>query len=317
MRRSTRSAIIAAGSALLLVLSPVGPADAASSAKRPPVPTVSVTGLPSPRLDQVTTQTMVARGASRLAPVTVLWGDGSETVGTSPCTRRQATTVPDQCTVAAARTYLRAGTYAITVKSGERVVARTQVVVRPAAQPWTPPAGFVPSGWAFFGRGATYAPCATVNWYYDRSREPAAAVGMHDEVVAGLAVLAAQTGLTFIETDNPIVSRLTYRWDELAGTYADAAGVGGRSGGQGSVTFNLDSWWPTDQWPGFGVIVQPDGSSSVGRGWLVVHETMHALGMAHVNDPTAVMNPVAGASAFSAGDLDGLRTMYLNNPCPT
>jgi hypothetical protein len=63
--------------------------------------------------------------------------------------------------------------------------------------------------------------------------------------------------------------------------------------------------------------VQPDGSSAIGRGWLVVHETMHAIGMDHVNDVTAIMNPIAGeATALNGGDLDGLHTMYLNNPCP-
>jgi hypothetical protein len=43
---------------------------------------------------------------------------------------------------------------------------------------------------------------------------------------------------------------------------------------------------------------------------------MHVLGFDHVNDPTAVMNSYGGATAFNAGDQDGLRMMYLKNPCP-
>ncbi len=162
-------------------------------------------------------------------------------------------------------------------------------------------------------------PCSTVQWHYDRSAEPAAAAGMRADIEAGLARLAAETGLVFAETTDPAQARLRFDWADLATRYAgagEAAGLGGRRGAQGFVTFSASHWWPTDQWPGFDVVTQPDGSYAVGRGWLVVHETMHALGMDHVNDPTAVMNPYGGATAFNAGDLDGLRTMYLNNPCP-
>ena len=315
--RRTAMAGIAAGLVLGLCVGLSPAAAAAAHSRRPPVPVVSVSGLPSPRLDQDTTQTMVATGASRLAPVTVLWGDGTGSRGTTTCSRAQAVGRPDQCTVSARRAYTQPGAYDIVVKSGARVVARTQVVVRPAALPWRPPSGWVqPVGWAQIGTGATYLPCSTVTWFYDRSQEPAASVGIRADIEAALALLAQETGLSFAETNDPAAARLTIRWDALTGAYADAAAVGGRQNGRGSVTINTLNWWPTDQWPGFGRIVQPDGSSSIGRGWMLVHETMHAMGMGHVNDVTAIMNPVAGATALNAGDLDGLHTMYLNNPCP-
>ncbi len=203
------------------------------------------------------------------------------------------------------------------MRSGARVIARTSVVVREAPRPWSPPAGWAqPAGWTFFGGGATYVPCSTVLWYYDRSAEPAGAAGMRAEIEGALARLAEQTGLVFAETTDPAAARLTLDWGDLAAESGDAAGIGGRQGRQGFVTFSTTHWWPTDQWPGYGVVVQPDGSYAIGRGWLVVHETMHALGMGHVDDVTAIMNPMAGATEFNAGDVDGMHTMYLNNPCP-
>jgi hypothetical protein len=44
---------------------------------------------------------------------------------------------------------------------------------------------------------------------------------------------------------------------------------------------------------------------------------MHVLGLGHVEDPTSVMNHVATVTTFNSGDLDGLRTLYLNNACPS
>jgi hypothetical protein len=313
--------LAALAAALVVGVLPAAPA-AAEPTRRIPIPVAAVAGLPSPRLDQDTTSTVIARGASRAAPVSVTWGDGSgRSSDRSSCSVVRAMNRPDSCVVTLSHRYRSVGTFPIVVRSGARVIARTTVVVREAPRPWSPPAGFVqPAGWAFFGGGATYVPCSTVQWYYDRSAEPAGAVGMRGEIEAGLARLAAETGLVFAETTDPAAARLRFDWGDLAARYAgagEAAGVGGRRGDQGFVTFSTTHWWPTDQWPGFGVVTQPNGSYAIGRGWLVVHETMHALGMDHVEDSTQVMNPVAGLySDLGAGDRDGLRTMYLNNPCP-
>lgn len=280
---------------------------------------VGVTGIPSPRLDQDTTQVVTALGASRKAAVTVDWGDGSAGASDrTACPPARAVAQPAACTVTMQHSYRTAGSFPLVVRSGARVIARTTVVVRPAARPWSPPAGWVqPATWATFSGGATYIPCSTVRWYYDKASEPVTAVGMRAEVQGALTLLAAETGLTFVEVTDPAQARLTYSWADLTSNYGSAAGIGGRRGQSGYVRFSSTDWWPTDQWPGYGRVVQPDGSSALGRGWLVVHETMHALGMAHVDDPSQIMNPVAGdASALGAGDLDGLHTMYLNNPCP-
>jgi hypothetical protein len=312
---------VAVVASLVVTLAGALPATAATArtadAARVPLPVASVSGPASPRVDQDTTTTVVVRGASKAAAVTVRWGDAARSHARTTCSPATAAKRPARCTLTLQHRYDGAGTFAIAVLSGPRVVARSTIVVRSAPTPWSPPPGWVqPAGWQPYGGGATYVPCSTVLWFYDRSLEPAGAVGMHDEVVAGLAMLAAQTGLTFTETPDRSQAGLVYDWGDLESRYPGAAGIGGRVGDLGTVTFSVTHWWPTDQWPGFGVVTQPDGTYAVGRGWLVVHETMHALGFDHVNDVTSVMNPVGGATAFNAGDLDGLHTMYLNIPCP-
>jgi hypothetical protein len=99
--------------------------------------------------------------------------------------------------------------------------------------------------------------------------------------------------------------------------YPGAAGLGnGRyNSNKGTVTFNPSHWWTENKWGGFGLVTQPDGTYTGGNGWLIVHETLHALGMGHVNDRSEVMNPFVEAYTFGSGDLDGLHTMYLNQPC--
>ena len=317
MRRLLTITLAGAMAAAMAVgLAPV--ASSAEPSRRIPVPVAAVAGLESPRLDQDTTKTAIVTGASRERRITVTWGDGAVSQGRSTCTVARATNRPGACRVELAHEYSSVGTFPIVVRSGPRVIARTSVTVREAPRPWSPPAGWVqPAGWSIFGGGATYVPCSTVQWYYDRSREPAGAAGMRAEIEGGLARLAAETGLVFAATDDPQAANLTLSWDDLSARYGEAAGIGGRARGEGFVRFSTTHWWPTDQWPGYGVVTQPDGSYAIGRGWLVVHEVMHALGLDHVGDPTQVMNPIAGLySDFGAGDRDGLRTMYLNNPCP-
>ncbi len=315
--------VVAGAATSILLFGLTAPASAAvpsaASGKRPPIPVAGVNGLPSPRLDQDTTETVIARGASREAIVSVTWGEGTSASQVRPtCAAVTAKRRPDSCIVSMTHRYTTVGAFPVVIRSGKRIIARTTITVREAARPWRAPAGWVqPAGWLPYSGGATYIPCTTVLWYFDRTGEPAGAAGMHDEIAGSLARLSADTGLTFTETSDPAAARLTYSWGDLTSRYGEAAGVGGRRGSIGSVTFSSTHWWPTDQWPGYDRVVQPDGSSAIGRGWLVTHETMHALGMDHINDVTAIMNPIAGeATALNGGDLDGLHTMYLNNPCP-
>jgi hypothetical protein len=58
------------------------------------------------------------------------------------------------------------------------------------------------------------------------------------------------------------------------------------------------------------------GGASVGS--VVLHELGHAVGMAHVQDPTEVMNPVVGPwtpAAWGVGDREGLRQLGTASGC--
>lgn len=254
---------------------------------------------------------------SNARPVVVSWGDGTTSRRTSACSPAKAASRPSACSMRLRHSYAGPGTYQVTLKFGGKVIDRMKARVWFAPNGWQPPAGWVqPAGWKPYGDGATFAPCSTVRWFYDASAQPAASAGMRVDVALGLDLLAQRTGLTFVETADRGQAQLVYGWADLAGQYGgDVGGVGGRDRDSAYVRFSTTNWWPADSWPGFSIVTQPDGRQAAGRGWLVLHETMHALGFDHVDDPTEVMNPVITASAFGAGDLDGLQTMYLSQPC--
>lgn len=254
---------------------------------------------------------------SNARPVIVVWGDGTTTRRTSSCSPATAQRQPQKCSMRLSHSYASRGSYTVTLKFGSKVLQRKKITPSFTPNGWTPPAGWVqPAGWKPYSDGATFAPCSAVSWFYDATGQPAASAGMKTDVAASLTLLAARTGLTFTETSDRKAATLVYGWKDLTPEYGgEVGGVGGRDRSSAFVDFSTTNWWPADIWPGFSIVTQADGSNAAGRGWLVVHETMHALGFDHVNDPTDIMNPVIQAHDFGAGDLDGLRTMYLSQPC--
>jgi hypothetical protein len=261
-------------------------------------------------------------GVDSQSKVRVNWGDGEPTTRTQGrCSPRGVTAYPQACALTLDHYYSEPGTYTITAAAGRDVVSK-QILVVAAPTPWFPPDGWVqPSGWSVLGGGGSFIPCSTVHWSLDHTGEPADRSTMQDDIAIALATLAAQTRLTFTEASAPAQANLTY-------SYADWGpdGVSGRGGptgtGGGHVILNSADEWTRNDWGGLAMVTRQwdDGGGHwtwmmPGRGWLIVHETMHAMGMGHVDDPTQVMNPIAGATAFGPGDLDGLHTMYLNVPC--
>ena len=294
----------------------VAPAASAAVVVAAPVasPTITILTPDVLRLDKQneTNNLVVLAGMDAKTKARVNWGDDQGTDATrGTCKTKTSLAHPDWCSVTVLHTYAASGTYTITAVVGKTVVSKL-VTISPAPVRWSPPADFVPSGWSMLGRQATYFPCQVVPWFYDRSNQPGNASQIYSDTVTGLAMISAETGLTFTETTDPTQAALTFRFANL-GT---AAGIGGGANGVGNVAYSSTDWWPTDPWPGFGIVRQANGYYAAGHGWLVVHEVMHAVGLGHIIDVTAVMNPVGGAIALNAGDLDGLHTLYKNNPCP-
>lgn len=198
---------------------------------------------------------------------------------------------------------------------------------------WTPsPGQAFNDGWKPLPSGATFEPCQVVRWHFDRSGEPAERNTMIDDIRTGLASLEPHTGLTFEEVADPTTANLTFRWGDLAAEgYAGAAGIGGPHGvGSGAVAFDSSVEWTRNRWAGRDWRRIEWERPDLGPGWisyregpgreaLVVHEAMHAMGFDHVEDFTSIMYPQGGIpnnrGELSAGDIAGLNTMYLNQPC--
>ena len=172
-------------------------------------------------------------------------------------------------------------------------------------------------GWATYSSRGTWEPCDTIKWSYDATGQPRSANSFKKDVVASLARITKVTGLTFVEvpaggnpvdrarTDESSSVGLRYEWRNLGRN-----GPSGTGSTDGTVTINNADSWPGNSNAGFGVI-----RGVPGRGWLIIHETMHTMGFAHVEDRTQVMNPIAHSHSFGTGDLQGLRALYPKAGC--
>ena len=153
---------------------------------------------------------------------------------------------------------------------------------------------------------ATAQPCATVTWTYNAGGADSHRANMQTDIEAGLNRLAAVTGLRFVRSSTPDAD-LRYGWEAFT-----SKGEAGAANLTGSIVFNSKDNWTLDENSGFALL---DGYLP-GRGWLVIHETMHALGVAnHSDDPTQVMYPVAHATQFGTEDLATLHVLYPKKGC--
>ncbi|MSW43372.1 MAG: matrixin family metalloprotease [Actinobacteria bacterium] len=192
-----------------------------------------------------------------------------------------------------------------------------------------------PTAAALAGSLPFYRPCSTIAWAYDASAQPVSASSMVVDTRAALAMVSRQTGITFQEVPFGVAADLVFDWSALADHEPGTQAVGWRSG----VTFATGAEMAGDEWSGFGrKAVRRSGGSfdvGIGRGWIVVHEVMHSLGLPHSDEPGSVMSPVAEITnvlgrarargeqqslprpGFSEGDLAALESMYPRAGCPT
>ncbi len=315
----------------------IGPAAAAPAAKQPkPGQAVSV-AISAPELVRIDRQggdaaaRVVFSGVDDRTRVRMSLGDGTLKTAKGTCSVRRAAKRPAACTVVFPVAYRAPGTFTITARGGS-ASANQLITVAPLPGRWRPQPGQVfNQGWAPLGvtqrAGSTFTFCQNVQWHFDRSGESPERSTMIDDVRAGLATLSAQTGLRFEEVADPSLADLTLSWADLTDRGEYVAGLAGPQGlGRGLVKFSTTSEWTKDIYAG-NQPVHHEWTEGNWRYWydlqgrqaLVIHEVMHVLGFDHVEDYTSIMYPQSignGAGQLSAGDVAGLRAMYLDNGCP-
>ncbi len=190
------------------------------------------------------------------------------------------------------------------------------------------------NGISDIGSRWTYAPCSLITWSYDASAQPRSGASMVVDVRAALGLLSRRTGVAFQEVPFGVAANLVFDWSPLADFEPGTQAAAWRSG----VTFAIDAEMARDEWSGFGrKSVRRSGGSfdvGIGRGWLVVHEVLHSLGLAHSDEAGSVMSPIVRITnvlgraparseqralprpGFSPGDLATLEAMYPRAGCP-
>jgi hypothetical protein len=163
-------------------------------------------------------------------------------------------------------------------------------------------------------RLARFPACSTVTWSYSGSGRPSSVSDPKRDIAGALQRLASVTGLRFKEVRGK--ADLEYAWADLGSGPVAAAGGGSWTddGYQASITMNSRSSWLKHA--GFGRIAQRGGLPA--RGYVLLHETGHALGLGHVQNESQVMNTYAHSKSpltLGKGDRAGLEYLYRPKTC--
>lgn len=185
-----------------------------------------------------------------------------------------------------------------------------------------------PSEWVSSNKGLpTFPRCSVATWLYLPEGQPASATtaSVLTDIVEGLRRISFETGLKFQQSeDRSLIGKpnvIVYKWSSALGEPAGQGSYtittsGGKSTVTGYVAANAEHWWTSDAYAGFSIVNGPNGRST-GRGWLFVHETMHVLGMGHVDSPYEIMSAtLPDLTALGPGDRNGLVTLYAPENCP-
>lgn len=179
-----------------------------------------------------------------------------------------------------------------------------------------------PDDWTFLmDGGSRWNPCEPITWSYNPTGEPYDAL---PDVTAAFSKIAGASGLTFrYAGPTPLIylglpgglaggADITVGWANptlLSDLVGSVVGLGGALGTKVTghdVTWKLTQGWvtldnadPLRPKPGF-------GASSFGQ--VLLHETLHVLGLGHAEQPTQLMYPVASGqnTTFGAGDRAGI-----------
>lgn len=170
----------------------------------------------------------------------------------------------------------------------------------------------------------SYPRCSLVYWKYDASGAPqtASATNVKSDIRGALNLLGRETGLKFVETSEPVTdanaATLTFDWNIGPG-HSRSAGTGtfitsGESV-KGEVHLSPTNWWSkSDAYRGFALVRKPKTIS--GRGWLMVHEVMHTMGIDHTTYRSEVMYAtMSRQTKLGKGDLAALHYLYQPESC--
>jgi hypothetical protein len=302
----------------------VGNALVAPSAIAAPKDQAEITSPTLMRVDKQEPTTVTIAGVSKNDRIQVAWGDGTTDRARTNCSAKRAKAFPKVCAVTLDHRYSWAEDFNLVVKNRGRTILAESVQIAPSPVPTREPAN-KSVGWSTTSGAARYAPCSTVRWFFDGTAATPNQMGAIEDARWALATLSRETGLTFEQVDSRDNSDLVIAMENLGAP--NPAGLGGWTGGRGSVRINTQSAWSDDVWGGADASVSKswrEGNTIYtmtrpGRAWLFVHEIMHAMGFDHVDEQVAgreLMNPIITYGGFGPGDLEGLHTLYLNAPCP-
>jgi len=181
------------------------------------------------------------------------------------------------------------------------------------------------------GSPSRWNPCQAIPYVVDASEAPAGALAM---VQSGLEAVSEATGLQFsyqgpsaefASRQRPLTtdghwSPVLIAWQRPdQGDYLPSSGENGM-GGFTAVTGPQGGWVDVTGQVALNVAAPQTSDFAQSGGWthLILHELGHLVGLAHVQDSSQVMYPVAvpgSATSYGSGDMAGLAQLGSQAGC--